>query len=69
MFAGIFSAIELILKLLKLWDGFLDWSDAKRKAEMEERQQKRDKAVDDSVNAQTEDEIWRSQDEITRNSP
>lgn len=65
----IFFAIELILKILRLWDGFLDYAEVRRKIENSEKKKSRDKAVDDSKKAETEDEIWDSQERIVGNKP
>lgn len=66
---SIFALIELILKLLKLWDGLMDYSDSKRAAEREAARQAREKAIEDSKKAETDDDIWKSQDGIVNNQP
>lgn len=66
---SIFALIELILKLLKLWDGLIDYSDQKRATEREAAKQARDKAVDDSKKADSDEDVWKSQDEIVNNQP
>lgn len=66
---SIFAIIELILKLFRLWDGFIDYSDQKRRAAREAAKQARDKGVDDSKKADTDEDIWNSQDEIVRSTP
>lgn len=69
MFTSIFAIIELVLKLFRLWDQFLDYSDARRLAEAEAKRQSREKALEDSIKAGTDDEIWDSQDRIVDNKP
>lgn len=69
MISGIFSIIQLILKLIGLWEQFMDWSEKKRIADREDRRQQRDKAVDDAVKSQTEEEFNEAQDRISRNLP
>lgn len=68
-FTKIFALIELILGLLKLKDQFFDWYTEKHSAEIEKRAQKRDQAVDQSKKAETDDDIWKSQEDIVNNSP
>lgn len=65
----IYSAIQLILKLFGAWESFLDYSDNQRRIETEAKRQAREKAVDNSTKAETDEDIWKSQDEITRNMP
>lgn len=67
--AGIFSIIQLLLKLIGLWEQFMDWSDAKRIADAEKNRQDRDKAVDDAVKAQTEQEFDEAQSRIADSLP
>lgn len=69
MIGQIFTAIEVILKLLKLWDGFMNYMVDKHSADIQARQQARNKAIDDSKGANTDDEIWKSQDDIVSNNP
>ena len=65
----IFTAIQLLLKLIGLWEQFSQWTIDKAIADREVRKQSRDKAVDAEVGAQTEEEFNRAQDQITRNLP
>ncbi len=67
--ASVYSVIQLILKLFGLWDDFLDYSDNQRKIAADKKQQDLEKAVDQSTKAETDDEIWKSQDDITKNMP
>lgn len=67
MIANIFSLIQLILKALSLWEGFLDSVEAKDAADAEERRQRRNKAADDATKAVTPEDAWKAQDEIVRN--
>lgn len=69
MFGQIFAAIQLILKLIGLWEQFSEWTIKKSIADREERRQKRDKAIEDQKKAKDEEEFNRLQDEITRNRP
>ncbi len=65
----IFLLIELVLKLLKLWDGFGDYQESKRKSEAEERARNRDSAAKEVINAGSEDEFDKASDKLHDNSP
>lgn len=67
--AIIYSVIQLILKAIGLWEEFLNYSDAQRAAEAAERTQKRNDAIDASKKAESDDDIWKSQEDITNNLP
>lgn len=69
MLTKIWLVIELIMKLFKLWDQFADHVEARRRAEAEEKRQAREKAIEDSKRAETDDEIFDSQDRIVNNKP
>lgn len=69
MIGQIFVAIELVLKLIGLWDQFTEYVRLKSIADREERRQDRDKAVDNQQSAKTEDEFDKAQDDISRNLP
>lgn len=66
---SIFAIIETVLRLLKLWDGLINYVDEKRIAEIEAARQKRDKAVDDQKNAKSEDDFDKAQSDISSNTP
>lgn len=66
---GIFEAISLILKLLKLWDGFLDFLDKKYTADLEKRRQAREKAIDKSVEDESDEDLFKDQTDIVDNAP
>jgi hypothetical protein len=65
----VFLIIELLLKLSRLWDQFAIYVERRKRQENEEKRKRREKAVDDSKGAQTDDEIWKSQDGIVDNLP
>lgn len=69
MLGQIFAAIQLVLKLIGLWDQFMDWSDKKRIADAEANRQEREKAVDAQKNAQTEKEFDDAQSKIVDHMP
>lgn len=69
MIGSIFAVIELILKLIGLWDQFLDYSDAKRRAQDEVKRQEREKAADKAANAETDGEIFDAETDVTNNMP
>lgn len=68
-FKNIGALISVIRAVLDLIAQFRVIQEANRRAETEEKKQKREKAIDDSKKAETDEEIWKSQDEITRNQP
>lgn len=56
----VFLVIELVLKLLGLWEKFEEWLDARRLGEQEERRVALDKAIEDLKKAMeggTDEEI------------
>lgn len=69
MIAKIFLAIQLVLRLFKLWDSFLVYADEARERERLERDRKRDAAVDKQKHSQTEEEFDKAQDDIAGNRP
>jgi hypothetical protein len=62
----VFQAIRALLDLIKFLQ---NWKIQQDKIKAEKRQQELEKAVDNSKNAQTDEEIWKSQDEIIKNKP
>lgn len=70
---AIFSAISGIATILKalmgLWNALQKFRDEQRRKELEEQNQRQDKAVEDLKRAQTEEEFNRAQEEIVKNSP
>lgn len=69
MITQIFAVIELVLKLIGLWEQFSAYTIQKSIADRAERKQQRDRAVDKQQTAQTEDEFDKAQDDISRNMP
>lgn len=67
--AAIYSVVQLLLKAIGLWESFLSYSDAQRTAEAAAKQAALNKAVDDSKTATDESQIWKDQDEISKNLP
>lgn len=70
---AIFSAISgistIIKALMGLWSAIQTWREEQRRKEVEAKNQKQDKAVEDLKRAQTEEEFNRAQEEIVKNSP
>jgi hypothetical protein len=66
---GIFLAIQLLLKLIGLWESFLDWVVEKHSQEIDARAEARRQAIEKAKEANTDDEIWQSQTDITKNMP
>lgn len=69
MFSSIFSIIELILKLIGLWNGFLNYVDKKRIADAEKNRQEREKAVDQLKGAKSEEDFDRAQSDVVIRKP
>lgn len=64
-----FTIIEIIIRLIGLWNQFTDFLYRDWKAKQEKKRQELDKAVEESKKAETNDEIWKTEDDITRNLP
>lgn len=69
MISQIFIIIRLILTAFGLWESFLSYGDANREKKRVEKDQKRDKAVDEQKDAQTEEEFDKNQDTIGGSKP
>lgn len=69
MIANFFALVQLLLKLIGLWEQFLDWSDKKRIADAEINRQEREKAVDDQSKASSEKEFDDAQSRIIDHKP
>lgn len=69
MIAQIFAIIQLVLKLIGLWEQFSQWTIDKATADREERRQTRDAAVAAQQKATDEAEFDKAQDDIARNLP
>lgn len=65
----VFAVIQLILKLIGLWEDFLSWSDKKRIADAEVNRQEREKAVDKQKDAEDEKTFDDAQSEIINHKP
>ncbi len=69
MFSSIFAIIEMVLKLLGLWDQFLSWSDSKRLVDSQKNTQDRNTAVDDQKGAKDETTFDNDQSAIVNHKP
>lgn len=69
MISQIFIIIRLILTAFGLWESFLSYGDANREKKRVEKNQKRDKAVDEQKDAQTEEDFDKKQDTIGGSKP
>jgi hypothetical protein len=63
---AIAQAIKALFELVKM---FQNWKIQQEKAAAEKRQQELEKAVDQSKKAETDEDIWKSQDDIVANKP
>jgi hypothetical protein len=69
MIGQIFLIIQILMRAFGLWDQFISWSDAQREKDRIEQDQKRNAAVDQQSNAQSEADFDKSQDTIVGNKP
>lgn len=69
MIANIMSFISMIRAVLDLLKYIRNYQAQQEKIKAEKRTQDREQAVDNSVNAETEEEIWNSQEQIVSNKP
>lgn len=69
MLGQIFVVIEFLMKLIGLWDSFINWSDKRRIAQAEIDEQARTKALDELKHATTEDEFDKAQDAVVGARP
>ena len=63
---AIFQAIKALLDLVKY---IQNWKVQQEKIEAEKRRQELENAVDNSTKAETDEDIWKSQDTIVSNKP
>ena len=64
--SGIFSAIRALIDLIKMVN---QWRIDQARLAREKAQQDLETAVDKSKGANTDDEIWKNQDDIVSNKP
>jgi len=69
MFAWLQLIYGVITGFLSLLKYFRNWKVEHDKAEAEKQRQEREAAVDRSVNANTDEEIWNEQYKIASNKP
>jgi hypothetical protein len=69
MFSKISSLIAIIKAVIDLVKYFKNWLDEEREKEALKKRQARESAVNDSKKAESEDEIWDSQERVTDNKP
>lgn len=67
--ANLFQIVQLLLKVFGLWEAFLDYMDASHSAALEERRQKREKALAELDRAKTDEEIWEAQEKVVDAKP
>lgn len=69
MIGKVFVIIQLLLKLFGAWEAFMDWMSDSYAVELDERAARRRKAIEESKKAESDAEIWESQDKIVDNLP
>lgn len=69
MLANFFALIQLILKALSLWESFLDWQEEKNIAIRNEKAIAREAALRALISAETDEDIWKHQEDIVKNRP
>lgn len=67
--SSIFALLEVILRLFGLWDGLVNYLDAKRLADEQKKAQDRDAAVDKAKSAKTPDDAYDAQSGIVNSEP
>lgn len=67
MLGNLFALIQLILKVLSLWEGLLDSIEQADISKREERRQLREKALEQLQTATSEDEFDKAQDSVVDN--
>lgn len=69
MIKAIIDIVSAIRALIALFRLFNEWSYQTKVEEANRRNKERAKAIDDSKKAQSDDEIWKSQEKIVKNKP
>lgn len=69
MFSWITKLYTIFKIFLDVWNYIQEYFSSKKRAEEEKRNQEREQAIEDSKKAETDDEIWDSQDRIVNNKP
>ena len=69
MISNLFALIQLILKGFSLWEAFLDWQEEQKIAVRHEKAIAREAAIKAGVEAKTEEEIWKAQEDVVKNRP
>ena len=69
MFAWFFKALAVLQGLLEMWKRWQEYQTTRREALAEEKRQALEAAVEESKNAETEEDIWKSQEKIVENKP
>jgi len=69
VFSAIGQIIGLIRALLDLFKYFKAWQEAELAKEAAKKREKREKAVDHSKGANTDEEIWDDQEKIVETKP
>ncbi len=65
----IIAIISFINKLISLWEEFRGFQKTKRSADEEKKRQEREKGVDETVTGETDEDIFKGQEDVTKNLP
>lgn len=69
MISNFWALIQVIKALFGLWSDFKEWQRVQKAKEDAARHDELVKGVDEAKKAETEDDIWKSQEDITNNLP
>lgn len=69
MLFNLFSFIEMILRLMRLWDQFAEYVVTMRQQEIDRKQRELEKAVDATEKIKTAEDAYNAQKDIVDNLP
>jgi hypothetical protein len=65
----VYAVIQFIMKMIGIWEGFLDWQEEQNIAIRHEKQIAREQAIQAGINAETDEDIWKAQEDVVKNRP
>mgnify|MGYP001029681247 CR=1 FL=1 len=69
MLSKLMSIISVLRALIDLFKYLQNWIEQQRKIEAAKRQEALEQAVDESLAAETDEDIWNAQNKIVSNKP